>query len=85
MPQAATKPGTTAHQPRRYGTMSYSRLAANTVPIARAASDEAAGAGRLQVLLLMGSGVVAAAEIGKAVISVPMIRSDRECDHVDLC
>src|SRR5437660_496264 len=30
----------------------------------------------LQVLLLMGSGVVAAAQIGKAVIAVPLIRSD---------
>src|SRR5712672_1620358 len=39
-------------------------------------SDEAARAGKLQVLLLMGSGVVAAAQIGKAIISVPMIRSD---------
>jgi MFS transporter, DHA1 family, inner membrane transport protein len=33
-------------------------------------------AGKLQVLLLMGSGVVAAGQIGKAVITVPMIRSD---------
>jgi MFS family permease len=33
-------------------------------------------AGKLQVLLLMGSGVVAAAQIGKAIIAVPMIRSD---------
>jgi len=39
-------------------------------------SDEAARAGKLQVLLLMGSGVVAAAQIGKAIISIPMIRSD---------
>ena len=39
-------------------------------------SDEAARAGKLQVLLLMGSGVVAAAQIGKAIISVPMIRSE---------
>src|SRR5438876_11473614 len=38
--------------------------------------DEAARAGKLQVLLLMGSGVVAAAQIGKAIIAVPMIRSD---------
>ena len=33
-------------------------------------------AGTLQVLLLMGSGVVAAAQIGKAIIAVPMIRGD---------
>src|SRR6267154_163514 len=39
-------------------------------------SDEAARAGKLQVLLLMGSGVGAAAKIGKAIISIPMIRSD---------
>ncbi len=40
-------------------------------------SPVAAGAlGSLQVLLLIGSGVVAAAQIGKAIISVPMIRSD---------
>ena len=56
--------------------MSHSRLAANTIPIDRGASHEAACAGKLQVLLLMGSGVVAAAQIGKAIISVPMIRSD---------
>jgi DHA1 family inner membrane transport protein len=56
--------------------MSPSRLAANTVPIDRGGSDETARAGTLQILLLMGSGVVAAAQIGKAVISVPMIRSD---------
>ena len=28
------------------------------------------------MLLLIGSGVVAAAQIGKAIISIPMIRSD---------
>jgi DHA1 family inner membrane transport protein len=56
--------------------MSHSSLAANTMPIDRGASGEAACAGKLQVLLLMGSGVVAAAQIGKAVISVPMIRSE---------
>ena len=56
--------------------MNHSRLAANTVPIDQGASHEAACAGKLQVLLLMGSGVLAAAQIGKAIISVPMIRSD---------
>ena len=56
--------------------MSHSSLAANTVPIDRGASHEATCARKLQVLLLMGSGVVAAAQIGKAIISVPMIRSD---------
>ena len=33
-------------------------------------------AGTLQVLLLTGSGVVAAAQIGKAIIAAPMIRGD---------
>jgi hypothetical protein len=42
----------------------------------RRPSDETARAGKLQVLLLMGSGVVASAQIGKAIISVPIIRSD---------
>jgi MFS transporter, DHA1 family, inner membrane transport protein len=56
--------------------MSHSSLAASTIPTDRGASDEAACAGKLQVLLLMGSGVVAAAQIGKAIISVPMIRSE---------
>jgi hypothetical protein len=56
--------------------MSHSTLAANTVPIARAASHKAACAGKLQVLLIMGSGVLAAAQIGKAIVLVPMIRSD---------
>ena len=59
--------------------MSHSSLAANMVPIDRGASHEAACAGKLQlklqVLLLMGSGVVAAAQIGKAIISVPLIRT----------
>jgi len=31
---------------------------------------------RLSLWLLIGSGVVAAAQIGKAIISVPMIRSE---------
>jgi hypothetical protein len=35
-----------------------------------------ARAKNLQVLLLMGSGVVAAAQIGKAIIAVPTIRSE---------
>ena len=42
--------------------MNHSRLAAPTAPIDRRASDEAACAGKLEVLLLMGSGVVAAAQ-----------------------
>jgi MFS family permease len=42
----------------------------------RHSSDEAARAGTPQVLLLMGSGVVASAQIGKAIISIPMIRGE---------
>jgi DHA1 family inner membrane transport protein len=56
--------------------MSNSKLVANAAAIDPAISDKVAGAWRLQVLLLMGSGVVAAAQIGKAIIAVPMIRSD---------
>jgi MFS family permease len=37
---------------------------------------ETAGTRKLHVLLLIGSGVVAAAQIGKAIISLPMIRTD---------
>jgi MFS transporter, DHA1 family, inner membrane transport protein len=76
MSQAATTPRTTGtYQPRREVSVNYSRLAVNRVPIERGAADAAAGVGKLQVLL-MGSGIVAAAQIGKGVISVPMIRSD---------
>ena len=77
MSQAATKPSTTgAYQSRREGSTRHSRPAANTIPIERGALDEAASAGKLQLLLLMGSGVVAATQIGKTIISVPLIRSD---------
>src|SRR5882724_8272545 len=77
MSQAATKSSTTgAYQPRREGSIRLGRLVANRVPIERGSLEETASAGKLQVLLLMGSGIVAAAQIGKGVISVPMIRSD---------
>ena len=49
---------------------------AETRSIDARASDAVAGAGSLHVWLLIGTGVVAAAQIGKAIISVPMIRSD---------
>src|SRR5882724_4490851 len=39
-------------------------------------SDAARATWSLHALLLIGSGVVAAAQIGKAIISVPLIRSD---------
>jgi DHA1 family inner membrane transport protein len=55
--------------------MSHSKLTANAASIVPRSSVEAC-AGKLQVLLLMGSGVIAAAQIGKAIISVPMIRSE---------
>jgi len=49
MSQAATKPGATrVYQPRREGSMSHGRLAANTVLIEREASDETAAAAKLQ-------------------------------------
>ncbi|MPZ39227.1 MAG: MFS transporter [Rhizobiales bacterium] len=55
--------------------MSHSKLTANAASIGPRSTVEAY-AGKLQVLLLMGVGVVAAAQIGKAIISVPMIRGD---------
>jgi predicted MFS family arabinose efflux permease len=55
--------------------MSHSKLTASAESIGLRSSVEAC-AGKLQVLLLIGRGVVAAAQIGKAIISVPMIRSD---------
>jgi hypothetical protein len=56
--------------------MSNSKLVANAASVDPAISDKVARAGKLQVLLLMSSGVIAAAQIGKAIIAVPMIRSD---------
>jgi predicted MFS family arabinose efflux permease len=56
--------------------MSHSKLATNATSIDPRTPDAAAHAESLHVLLLIGSGVVAAAQIGKAIISVPMIRSD---------
>jgi MFS transporter, DHA1 family, inner membrane transport protein len=55
--------------------MSPSRPTANA-SIGAPTSHEAAGTWSPHVLLLVGSGIVAAAQIGKAVISIPMIRSD---------
>src|SRR5919204_353952 len=54
---------------------------ATTAPIRYLASSSTRRrerARKLQVMLLMGSGVVAAAQIGKAIIAVPMIRSELE-------
>jgi MFS transporter, DHA1 family, inner membrane transport protein len=52
------------------------QIAANEELIRPPTSDAARGAWSLHVLLLIGSGVVASAQIGKAIISVPLIRSD---------
>lgn len=63
----------------RFSMAAPTVTAAITAPIRYLTSNAArrrARAGKLQVLLLMGSGVVAAAQIGKAIIAVPMIRSD---------
>jgi predicted MFS family arabinose efflux permease len=49
---------------------------AKTVPIDPRGSVAVARAGSLHLWLLIGAGVLAAAQIGKAIISVPMIRSD---------
>lgn len=56
--------------------MAHSKLVASAGSIDASASNEAVRAGSLHVWLLIGTGVVAAAQIGKAIISVPMIRSD---------
>jgi uncharacterized protein YjiS (DUF1127 family) len=57
--------------------MSHSRFAANTESIDRLTSKVAPRAWRrLHVFPLMGSGVLAAAQIGKAIISASLIRSD---------
>jgi hypothetical protein len=43
---------------------------------ASAPDPDAAAPPKLQVVLLIGSGIVASAQIGKAIISLPMIRAD---------
>lgn len=66
--------------------MDHVRLARHSRPIGSRISDQAVRAGSPQVLLLIGSGVVASAQIGKAIIAAPMIRSDLAIgfDHVGL-
>jgi predicted MFS family arabinose efflux permease len=56
--------------------MSRIRFAANMQSVDRQSSDETTRAWSPQVLLLIGSGTIAAAQIGKAIISVPLIRSE---------
>jgi MFS family permease len=56
--------------------MGNSKLVANAAAIDPAISDKVAGAWRLHVSLLIGSGIIASAQIGKAVISIPLIRND---------
>jgi DHA1 family inner membrane transport protein len=55
--------------------MSHSKLTAKAELIGPRSSVEAC-AEKLQVLLLMGSGIVASAQIGKAIITIPLIRSE---------
>jgi DHA1 family inner membrane transport protein len=52
------------------------KLVANAASIDPPISDKSARAWRLHVSLLIGSGIIAAAQIGKAVISIPLIRND---------
>ena len=56
--------------------MSNSKLVANAASIDPPISDKVARAWILHASLLIGSGVIASAQIGKAVISIPLIRSD---------
>jgi MFS family permease len=62
----------------RFSTTPPGVPAAITAPIRYRGSNATRRARgvNLQVLLLMGSGVVAAAQIGKAIIAVPMIRNE---------
>ena len=55
--------------------MNHARLALHSRPIA-SQSDQAVSAASPRVLLLIGSGVIASAQIGKAIIAAPLIRSD---------
>lgn len=52
------------------------RFAANDQLVDRPRSEETMSARSPQVLLLIGSGIVASAQIGKAIISVPLIRGE---------
>jgi MFS family permease len=52
------------------------RFAANIQGIDRPRSESTMSAWSPRVLLLIGSGVIASAQIGKAIISVPMIRNE---------
>jgi predicted MFS family arabinose efflux permease len=56
--------------------VSHDKLAASARSVNASASDEAARAGNLHVWLLIGSGVVASAQIGKAIIIIPLIQSE---------
>src|SRR5262249_40980602 len=56
--------------------MPYISFATDPPSLARSGSGETTGAGSAQVLLLIGSGIVASAQIGKAIITIPLIRSD---------
>ncbi len=56
--------------------MRHVRFAANMQAVDQACAEETMSAWAPQVLLLISSGIVASAQIGKAIITVPMIRSE---------
>ena len=56
--------------------MSSNKLVADTTSIQPPIAGKAARAWSLHVSLLIGSGVIASAQIGKAIISIPLIRND---------
>lgn len=56
--------------------MRHIRPAVNAQSSDHPLAEETTGVCSSQVLLLIGSGIVAAAQIGKAIITVPMIRSE---------
>ena len=56
--------------------MRHIRFATDARSIDQRSSGETTGTGSAQLLLLIGSGIVASAQIGKAIITVPLIRSE---------
>ena len=56
--------------------MPHIRFATGARPLAQSIAEATTGAWSLHATLLIGSGIVAAAQIGKAIIAVPMIRGD---------
>jgi predicted MFS family arabinose efflux permease len=56
--------------------MSHIGMTTDARSLDQSTSQETMGAASAQVLLLIGSGIVASAQIGKAIITVPLIRSE---------